>query len=1545
MASETDRSKIVDIIKGGATPSAFKPVSSNVFQPLPDTAFTGKVKHTTRTAPVIGGTPITRFAKPEKKSKGFGGAFGALIDVIDWPASIVRSTIKEVRDIGKPDQSFSLKDWWKQGGGGPFASDKMFMGEIMRETGSPLGPEGSGEELAKGLTLDILTDPITYLTFGIGAIPRALATAGKIPQVVKALNKAAGLAKTTDKANELRKAADRVQKTNSILSAGKALDHIGIKSGATLIIPGTGRLGRHFIEKPLSIATGGAVGRMARNARAKNVPSFVLPDTAFDVQRYAPQIAQSMKTIKKGDDFAKQALTKQGVPEVLQDSILAAAKFGRKSAITLPLTIPGTATAMSKIAPLPGMAFRWGITTKIGQTLDKALNYKAPIRALKLVDSDPDLNIAANKIHEASNMGDMAAFQFRRQLLGNPSKAPLGYRMAVKGAPETQGTGVMGLTERAKRFGISNEDMMRASDRPTFLRDGTLNPELPESFRRLGQQGADFHQELRQWWDDAARLTNEALGKTQLSGFANDLYAARYLNEAGQEILGGKGWRPPRTMGSDTPWNLRPTITPAQYIEEVAKRGEEVAGGMFKTTWMGRSISDELYDTGRSVRDQIDEITVDVLGKEEARQIFSNNFEEVAQRYIMDMERGINLGVVRKTLEDAGVGIPVTASGKIRLDLTDRLKTLTANASKFQDKIDAARVADRRLLELDELAEFGYPGLGSGFRSGPMLQLERDAGILLNKMNDFVSGNGNWIPKGLKATIRDLNSVKPLATTGWANTLDDYAGIANTLGYQVSALRRSVNGMKAALTKGGQTVPPDLNYVERSIASMESALAQMNGLMNTAALGDETIVAAKQMLRTLETGQVPKNIEPAMKKWADQYSEWVKLDDTTGSTTFLHQADEDYLTAAMNQIGAGELPDLAYLTKLVEQTAGQATEKASLYTELLEEVTFNMKRFEEITPSMMEGLEDARLLATKDVLTPDEFFNQQKYLQSAKEQIMDLETEIQSARRSADLGRRVSAAESQEEAIKMINTERGQQGFSNAYNEALSNQLTGKWLQGMAGVNVGEHAELFASAIYAAAKMNDPKALNKFWRGYGHILNYWKAQAVATPGFFMRNMVGAVWINSQIAGVEMGQHTKVAAMRSAAQDAAYRALKDQKYMSDLNKVARMTGKPAETIALGGLEGALSGTRYLAWELSKGKVGKTITLKGLPGGFRQVNSNYLKNFEKVLRNGIAEGGQAASEVVEKVANKGHYSLWKFWRPEFLPLKFIRKRNEDVEFMVRGALAMDVLEKGGDIATAQRQVNKFHFDYAELTPTEAKIKMVIPFWKWQKSILPVLLESVGKQPKAWSRMHQIKAEIEYMSDEEGIVPDYFLENLGVRLPWRMDGSQVYLLPDLPFKDLNRWLKEPSSPAKIFTEAAFPLAKLPIELWAGKQFFADIPLKGRLQQVPPVYENIPGLMPLLGILNKAQKNREGQWKMTDSDLYILDQMMPYLGRFRKGFPNEKKYQNEARRMTTWISVLFGGGLRVNTPEEQRNQLLRMQREDSEYYRDMLDLETREV
>jgi Ni,Fe-hydrogenase III large subunit len=47
----------------------------------------------------------------------------------------------------------------------------------------------------------------------------------------------------------------------------------------------------------------------------------------------------------------------------------------------------------------------------------------------------------------------------------------------------------------------------------------------------------------------------------------------------------------------------------------------------------------------------------------------------------------------------------------------------------------------------------------------------------------------------------------------------------------------------------------------------------------------------------------------------------------------------------------------------------------------------------------------------------------------------------------------------------------------------------------------------------------------------------------------------------------------------------------------------------------------------------------------------------------------------------------------------------------------------------------------------------------------------------------------------------------------------------------------------------------------------------------------------------------------------------------------------------MTTFLSTMFGGGLRANTPEEQRNQLIRMQRELADDMKRMIDIEVRNV
>jgi len=1567
--ADINRSKIVDIIKGGSSPISFSPIDPASFR-------TG-LTHTTRETPVLGGTPITRFAKPKGEDGGFKGAFGKLIDVIDFGGAMVRSAVKENIDAwsqlaqGKnPFEGFftggkggaSIADWWEQ------TNDHMLMSEVLRETGisEKFGIKpGSKTEMALGFGLDVLTDPIVYLTGGIGAVPRVLKGMGMVDDVVKALTKASGLAATPAKAAELTAAAQRVSKSRSILSAGKALDDIGIKSGLTFTIPGTGRLGRHIVEKPLSIATGGAVGKAARAQRAKAVPSFILPDTAFDVQKYAPQIADSMKLLKKGETAVVDMLTKGGIPKALHRDIMEAAAFGRRAPVTLPFTLPWSTPLVQAVAPLPGYAFRLASQHKAAKGFDNALNARAPIRAMKLSDN-PDDALAGIYMEEVANNAAVKAGTFKRQLLGAPGRPPLGYRMAAKaaGVPE-EGAGAMRIVEKAKQFGISGEDLMRASDRPTFVK-GVLNPELPDSFRRLGAQGTKFHEELLQWWDDARRLANEQLAGTPLAGFADDLYAARYLSEGGQEVLGGSGVRFAGRGGlGGTPWQAREYVTPSQYTKMVALHGEEEAAKRFSQTWMGQPLQNVTGPgaTGKSVRDQMDDIGRHVLGENEYKQIFSNDFHEVVHRYINDMAQGVDVQNVLRGMENVGLVVKTDARGAIRMDLADRFRKVAGvmdesgrrtggTIQKFESKIDASRVGAARVRQVDEAAAGVAGGVIPGVAPTSLPanlapELGRRVNAAMRSVEGLTTGKATWLPKELQAAIKSLDSLTPLPIGNWARVMDQYSGFADEIGREVMRLRQLVNGVDAAAKQAGTRGYAELQAATRNIKVMESALAQMNGLMARAALNDRTVKAGRQLVKTLETGTIPSSILPEMKAWAKKYSEWVDLDNLTGSTAYLHAADDDFLRAVSAQIAAGDLPDLVYIAEKVAVAEAGGLANARLYGEALEEAKAAAEKWQGIAPDLERGLEEARLIAQKDVLTPDELFNQQKYLQSAKEQAMELELEMNRARRSTELGRRISAADSQETALKALNQERNMQGFQHAYNEALSNQLTGPWLKGYSAVNMKESADLFAAATLAAAKLNSASAMADWTKGYRSLLNYWKAQAVATPGFVIRNIMGATWINSQILGVEMGQHMKTSAMRRAAMKASIEAVGDKKYLQHLRDTAKARNIVLEQPVAGHLG---TGSAYLAW-----KTASTATptkLPGVRGVFRNATDRDWRVFNEIERSGIAGGGQAAIEVAEKSA-LGGAGTWNPLRAHFVPFKAVRSANTDAEFMVRMTAARHVMDHGGDLEKAWKTVRKFHFDYSELTPTEAKIKMVIPFWKWQKNILPVLIESIGNRPAAWSRLRQIKGELEYASDAEGVVPDYFMENLGIRLPWRMDGSQLYVLPDLPFKDLNRWMRSDDRPitgikpldmaTRAFAEAAFPYAKLPIELWAGKQFFADLPLKGRFQNVPPSYANIPGLMPILGGLGKAEKNRQGEWKMTDSDLYVLDQMMPFMGRLRRLIPGEEKY--EKRWMTTFLSTMFGGGLRANTPEERRNQLIRSQRELEDDMKRMIDIEVRNV
>jgi GNAT superfamily N-acetyltransferase len=510
-------------------------------------------------------------------------------------------------------------------------------------------------------------------------------------------------------------------------------------------------------------------------------------------------------------------------------------------------------------------------------------------------------------------------------------------------------------------------------------------------------------------------------------------------------------------------------------------------------------------------------------------------------------------------------------------------------------------------------------------------------------------------------------------------------------------------------------------------------------------------------------------------------------------------------------------------------------------------------------------------------------------------------------------------------ALRKFNTSRGKDLFDKSLTQQTAaqwgpNSVDPKWSRGWSaplGDGGGEAAPVFEMLNALFKTSSSSGDFGAFLKWYDKFLNYWKAQAVSTPGFVIRNGLGGSWLSYAFGLMELGSTNKFAGVFFKA--------------SKLGEGNAVKGVDEMIAALG---------------VSKKKS------VGVGFGSR-VDINELRTIRRVLDSGIVGGGQVITEVDRNVAmrlvresrnpitNQPIDVVFNPASTEFAPFRFIRSSNEQMETVLRGALAFDVLQKGGSVADAAGQVYKFHFNYADLTSMERKMRRIIPFWTWQKNVVPILVESLGKHPYAWGRLQQVKGNLELQSKEEGVVPDYFLENMAIRLPWKINDYQSYWIPDLPFRDLNRLMKEPGSITRVFAESAAPPVKVPLEIWAGKQFFADLPFSGRYQQVPHVYAKFPFLMDALSLAGKAKKDKKGEYKMRDQDLYMMDSWMPFLSRFRRLLPNESRYSR--RVASTVVSTVFGTQVRVNDPHETRNQIIRNDRAFDEKMRDLIDIEMR--
>ena len=437
-------------------------------------------------------------------------------------------------------------------------------------------------------------------------------------------------------------------------------------------------------------------------------------------------------------------------------------------------------------------------------------------------------------------------------------------------------------------------------------------------------------------------------------------------------------------------------------------------------------------------------------------------------------------------------------------------------------------------------------------------------------------------------------------------------------------------------------------------------------------------------------------------------------------------------------------------------------------------------------------------------------------------------------------------------------------------------------------------------AMLATQKMNDRQAVGDFLAKYDKVHNWMKAQMVATPGFVMRNIFGGM-ANMWFADIPLDVNLSTARLMNQAYkagegdfEAGLRTLVDRARRSDAPK-------------------------RLSDQLSE-----------------------LENAFEIVRSGGHGGGQAASSVEVDLGQPGKLDYivgnkdnpYKQARISVNPLEAgfflfsgVRHANAFAEQMMRLGTGLHVMNTGGSLDDALEMIYKLHFNYGGLSAVEQKLgKRFFPFYTWSRKNLPLQVELATRNPGKFSRLQALKENLEYGEEKEGIVPDYFLENFNIQLPWKIGGAVTYGTPDLPLQDLFR-LDPTREGGKMALEqvmsGASPFFKTPIEYWAGKKMFAGIPYKDEFVQLPVAFRVIPGMTTSLKMLGWGDKNADGDWMVNDKKLGILENMLPFIGRFRRIIPQDEKTQE------TWIqtimSTLGGVSVRINTPRNQRNEEIR--------------------
>jgi hypothetical protein len=319
--------------------------------------------------------------------------------------------------------------------------------------------------------------------------------------------------------------------------------------------------------------------------------------------------------------------------------------------------------------------------------------------------------------------------------------------------------------------------------------------------------------------------------------------------------------------------------------------------------------------------------------------------------------------------------------------------------------------------------------------------------------------------------------------------------------------------------------------------------------------------------------------------------------------------------------------------------------------------------------------------------------------------------------------------------------------------------------------------------------LTSSEEMNKFLKVYDGAQNWWKMWSLGVrPAYHAKNVVGNVW-NAYLGGLTNPKTYGDAAVF-------------QTKLAQNKLTGNVAGKPAQE---------------LYEEMSK----RGVFGEGQYGG---------SEFSRVLERELSP--IKATDVITPSTRN-------------VVLRAGFKVGQTLEDNARIALFLDQVKKGKTYDEAGKHVQKYLFDYGDVSPFEqSTLKRIMPFYTWSRKNLPLQLETIVAQPDKLSKLNIGITNVQQAAGMQSIpdptqVPSYIVDNAPVYVGQDENTgvvSAITLQNLLPFFDLGpftKFLNAPQVPKGLlesgpqgFIEGLLnnvsPFIKAPIEYLSNYDFF---------------------------------------------------------------------------------------------------------------------------